>query len=53
MSLTEALLLLLLQIKQLFAFCGSVTDVTFVGNNSQFAFVEYATAAVSLYPYGA
>ncbi|KAK9905765.1 hypothetical protein WJX75_005978 [Coccomyxa subellipsoidea] len=31
------------QIRQLFAFCGSVTNVSLVGNNKQFALVEYAT----------
>ncbi|CAL8472041.1 g11583 [Coccomyxa elongata] len=32
------------QIRQLFAFCGSVTNVVVVGNKSQYALVEYATA---------
>lgn len=36
------------QVKQLFAFCGSVTSVSFVGNNNQYALVEYATPAVRL-----
>lgn len=35
------------QIRQLFAFCGSVTNVSLVGNNKQFALVEYATPGVS------
>ncbi|KAK9828863.1 hypothetical protein WJX72_002451 [[Myrmecia] bisecta] len=32
------------QLKQLFSFCGTVTDVTFLINN-QYAFVEFSTAA--------
>ncbi len=34
------------QIRQLFAFCGSVTNVVMVGSKSQYALVEYATAQV-------
>ena len=35
-----------LQIRQLFAFCGSVLACDFVGNENQFLLVEYATAKV-------
>ena len=35
-----------LQIRQLFAFCGSVIGCDFVGGDNQFLLVEYATAKV-------
>jgi hypothetical protein len=36
------------QVRQLFAFCGNVVECALVGADSQFALVEYATAAVRL-----
>ena len=39
-----------LQLKQLFGFCGQVVSCTLVGNQRQYALVEYKTPGVSSVP---
>ena len=35
-----------LQLKQLFAFCGAVSDCSLVGRNSDYAFIEFSKEEV-------
>lgn len=39
-----------LQLKQLFAYCGKVANVHFIGETRETALVEYTTALVRLCP---